>query len=169
MTSSTPNEPTPPTPPADRPSGFLPRPQDEEHLKLLSIFYYVYGGLTALLSCFGLIYVAVGVGIGTHADEIGRGDADAPPPEAIELFAWLFSGVGFCVMFVQWIIAGLLIYTARCLALRRYRIFCIVVAALICLSVPLGTALGVFTFLVLSRPGVVGLFGKATGAVSSAP
>lgn len=33
-----------------------------------------------------------------------------------------------------------------------------VVAGVSCLSIPLGTALGVFTFIVLSRPSIVRLF-----------
>ena len=34
---------------------------DEQHLRLLAIFHYIVGGLTAFLSCFGLIHFFVGV------------------------------------------------------------------------------------------------------------
>ena len=47
----------------------------------------------------------------------------------------------------------------RFIALRRHRMFCLVIAGLICLWVPLGTALGVYTFVILTRPGVIEWFG----------
>ncbi len=35
--------------------------KDLEHLRLLSIFHYVFGGLTALFGCFPCIYLAFGI------------------------------------------------------------------------------------------------------------
>ena len=35
--------------------------QDEEHLKLLSIFHYVVGGLAALFACFPIFHLIIGV------------------------------------------------------------------------------------------------------------
>ena len=49
--------------------------------------------------------------------------------------------------------------TGRWLAARRNWTFCFVVACLSCMNVPLGTILGVFTILVLQRPGMKGVFG----------
>jgi hypothetical protein len=46
----------------------------------------------------------------------------------------------------------------RSLAARKRYTFCIIVAAISCTFFPLGTALGVFTILVLSRPSVKALF-----------
>jgi hypothetical protein len=57
-----------------------------------------------------------------------------------------------------WTLAGLLIYAGRCLARRTRRLFCLVAAGLGCLFFPLGTVLGVFTFIVLSRPTVRAVF-----------
>jgi len=36
---------------------------DEQYLRLLSIFHYVVAGLAALLACFPIIHVTVGLGI----------------------------------------------------------------------------------------------------------
>jgi hypothetical protein len=41
---------------------------------------------------------------------------------------------------------------------RRYRMFSMLIAGLNCLQVPLGTVLGVFTLLVLSRESVQELY-----------
>src|SRR4051812_11970779 len=35
--------------------------RDADHLRLLSIFHYVYGGVAALFSCFFIIYIVIGV------------------------------------------------------------------------------------------------------------
>jgi hypothetical protein len=48
--------------------------------------------------------------------------------------------------------------SAACMARRKARTFCFVIACIACLNVPLGTALGVCTILVLSRPRVKDLF-----------
>ena len=124
--------------------------QDEEHLRLLSILYYIWGGLTAFFSCFGVFYVLAG-GVFMIA---AANEPNGPPP-------WLgaiFSAFGVLVILFILAIAGLTIWTGRNLQKRRHHSICLVVAAISCLSVPLGTALGVFTFVVLLRPSVKQLF-----------
>jgi len=48
-------------------------------------------------------------------------------------------------------IACLMFFTARCLERRRHLSYCLVVASLECLALPVGTVLGVFTLLILWR------------------
>lgn len=57
-------------------------------------------------------------------------------------------------------------FAGRSLSRRRHYVFCLVAAGLACLSFPLGTALGVFTFMVLQRPSVKALFGPSPAAVA---
>jgi hypothetical protein len=69
------------------------------------------------------------------------------------------------------VLAVLKFIVAKRLSQRRSRTLCLVVAGLSCFGVPFGTALGVFTFLVLLRPSVARMFdtptASATGVVSS--
>jgi len=57
-----------------------------------------------------------------------------------------------------WGLAALALVSAAMLKRRRRRIFCMVVAAMLCLFHPFGTVLGVFTLLVLARPSVKDAF-----------
>ena len=126
-------------------------PQDEEHLRVLSICHYVLGGITALFACIPFIHVALGL-----AMVLGKLDAGKnPPPEA---FGWIFVIMGGFFILAGWTLAVLLLLGGRNLARRRGRGFCTAVAALSCLFMPLGTILGVFTLVVLNRPTVRRLF-----------
>ena len=55
--------------------------QDEEHLRLLSIFHYVVGGLTALFACIPIIHLVVGLAI-----LFGAFPGNDVPPAILGLF-----------------------------------------------------------------------------------
>ena len=124
---------------------------DLEHLRLLSIFHYVVGGIAALLSLFPVIHLVMGVAMVT-----GRMDgSEEPGARVVGVFFILFAltfivcGIGYAVCVI---LAG------RFLARQAHYIFCFVMAAVSCAFVPFGTVLGVFTIIVLSRPSVKALF-----------
>lgn len=130
--------------------------QDLEHLRLLAVFHYVVAAFVGLFSLFPVIYLVMGVAMLT-----GR----FPDSQASEA---PFNFVGwFLVLFAAtWIVCGLtfaicLIYAGRFLVQQRRYLFCLVMAGLSCTFMPFGTALGVFTILVLMRPSVRELFGVA--------
>ncbi len=127
--------------------------QDEEHLKLLSIFHYVVGGLAALFACFPIIHLIIGiVFIALSAKPDAKGDV---PPAFI---GWLFVGAASAAMIVGWSIAACIITVGRFLAGRRHYTFCLVMAGIECAFMPFGTVLGVFTILVLVRESVKEMF-----------
>ena len=45
--------------------------QDLEHIRLLSVFHYVVGGIAALFSCFPFIHLAVGIALLNGAMQSG--------------------------------------------------------------------------------------------------
>lgn len=58
-----------------------------------------------------------------------------------------------------WTLGGLTAYARRCIRKRKNYTFILVIAGINCAFVmPLGTVLGVFTFVVLTRPMVKPLF-----------
>jgi hypothetical protein len=127
---------------------------DGEHLKILSICYYIYAGFNALFSLFGLFYALMGLMIGSAISRMPE-QPNQPPPA---FFAVIFGVFGLG-MFVFLIVLGLLKFmVAGRLRRRRSRVFCMIVAGVSCVGIPFGTVMGVFTLIVLSRPSVKRLF-----------
>jgi hypothetical protein len=130
------------------------RLRDEEHLSLLGIFNYVSGGFCLLASLLAVPHLIV----------IGMLDRRAPfgivrdLPRKYETFFLIVLGAWIAIC----VIAALFCFVnARCLRSHRNRTFSVVVAALQCVAMPLGTILGIFTIVVLGRPSVVELYGES--------
>lgn len=137
---------------------------DEEHLRLLSIFYFVSAGTTALFSLFGALYVAMGLLLVTSASPF-QGTQGDPPPAAV---GWIFVLIGGFIVVMFAVIAGLKLYAGLCIRGRRHRVLCMVVGGLSCMGIPFGTILGIFTFMVLQRPSVIALYASPTQPDASA-
>jgi hypothetical protein len=131
--------------------------EDVSHLRLLSIFHYVVAGLTALFSLFPLIHVGIGIAALSGAMPI-ESNGGAASPDETRLFGWLFIVIGSILILCGLTLAGFMAYAGRCLARQQRHTLCLVVAALSCMLMPLGTVLGVFTLIVLLRPAVKAAF-----------
>jgi len=128
-----------------------------EHLNTLSILWYVYAGLHALGMCVGGVYIAMGA----FAAAAMKSDRNAAP--AADWFGGFFAVIGAIVLLVALTGAVLCFLAGRYLRQRRNKAFSQVIAALSCLNMPLGTALGVFTFIVLGKPEAEELYAEAAG------
>ena len=126
---------------------------DNEHLRLLSIFHYVLGGLVALFACIPIIHLVVGLVLILAPHVFGNG-SNQPPV----FLGWLFVVLGGCFILMGWTFAALVLIAGRCIARRKHYTFCFVVACVECLWIPFGAVLGVFTILVLNRASVKALF-----------
>jgi hypothetical protein len=121
---------------------------DRDHLRILSICHYVLAGLFFVFGGFAILYLAIGAAIVAEAP---AGPAGNGPPE---FMGWIFVGfAGFMIAF-YWGMAAALALAGHCLSQRKWRTFCLVTAGFACLFQPIGTVLGVFTFIVLLRPSV---------------
>jgi hypothetical protein len=128
--------------------------QDEEHLRLLTIFYYVYAGLAAFFGCIPLIHLTIGIFLLENPSFFG--DAKNGPPPA--LIGYIFAIVGGLLVLIGWTLAVCSFLVARYLKRRKHYLFCLIVSGVNCLQVPFGTALGVFSLIVLLRPQVKAMF-----------
>jgi hypothetical protein len=127
--------------------------QNLEHLRLLSIFHYIVGGLSALFACFPCFHLAFGLAIlfgamhGSHGQE--------GPPAFV---GGILIVVAAVLILLGWSVALAIIVAGKFLAGHSRYTYCLVVAAIECLFMPFGTVLGVFTIIVLIRPEVKTLF-----------
>jgi hypothetical protein len=129
--------------------------ENEQHLKLLSTFHYIVGGLGALFACFPLIHVTLGILMIANPDFLNGGHKGPTPPAFIGYFFILMGG--FFVL-CGWAAAICTVISGRYLARRKKRMFSFVMAAILCMFVPFGPVLGVFTIIVLSKESVQKLY-----------
>ncbi len=127
--------------------------QDHEHLRLLSIFHYIHGVLmglsVCLLGCFASF--PLGLPLALAADSGPEG----------EVLGWITVALVGCFGICLPLGLGLaILMTGSNLTSHTGHTFCFIVACIECLSMPIGTVLGVFTIVVLMRPSVKELFEK---------
>jgi len=129
------------------------RKTDLDQLRLLVLFHYIAAGLSlaGLLFVFGHYTMMHFVMLNPTA---WARQKNPPPPEMFTFFKW------FYVLFALWFIVSGIgdLISARCLKARQHRVFSLLVAGLNLLHTPIGTCLGVFTFVVLLRESVVELY-----------
>ena len=126
--------------------------QDTEHLKLLSIFHYVAAGMAALVACIPFLHFFMGIALATGA--FGDTDPEARPVGIV------MALVALCFIVLGWVFAALVAIAGRNLSRRRNYTYCLVMAGVECIFMPVGTVLGVFTIIVLVRDSVKEMFGK---------
>ena len=128
------------------------RTKDGEHLNLLSIFHFVIAGLALFGIGFLFFHYTIMHTVFENPDfwKSQKNQPPFSPTEFWHIFVWfyLFAGVLLVIASILNLLSGFF------LRQRRHRTFSLVVAGLDCLQVPFGTALGVFTFIVLLRDSV---------------
>jgi hypothetical protein len=129
--------------------------QDEEYLKLLSIFHYVLAGFTAFFALFPIIYVIMGLFLMFAPTHFAGTGHQPPPPTFVGLIFVIMGGV---MMAIGWTFAALIFAAGRFLTRRKHHTFCLVVACIECLFMPFGTILGIFSIILLMRESVKQLF-----------
>ena len=134
-------------------SNVAPADQDQDQLRLLSILSYAYAGIGVLSASIPVVFLAIGVLFVTNPGVFGGGK-NAPPT----LFGYLFAILGAVAAITGLALAVCAFLMGRFLARRKHHLFCMIVAAANCVNIPVGTALGVFTLIVLARPSVKALF-----------
>lgn len=137
-----------------QPMPYRPDPyaEDKSHLNLLAIFYYVKGGLTLLGSLLPLIYLFFGIIM--IAGGAANAGGNQPDGEELVMVGVIITAVAGFFTFLIGTLGICQIMAGRKLQTYQGRTFCLIVAAITCLNIPLGTVLGIFTFVVLGRPTV---------------
>jgi hypothetical protein len=139
---------------------------DEEHLRLLRICYFIMAGTAGFAVFFGGLYLVMGFFMAASFSSMPQQPAVNAPPAFV---GWLFAAIGGFIVILAGGGATLCLLTGRDLGRRQSRTLCFITAGLCCLQIPFGTALGIFTFVVLGRPSVQALFLNQTSPMSPDP
>ena len=130
--------------------------QDRDQLQLLGIFHIVYGAIAALAGVLTLAYTCA-LGFAEAVDVDGSAFAGG--------FV-VVIGVLVCALFV---LKGFVMAASGYGLLKhKWRTLSQIGAVLACLNVPMGTALAVFTFIVLDRASVRALYAGYAPVVARA-
>ena len=127
---------------------------DEEHLKLLSLFHYIAGGITLFISLIILFEFLL---LFVFWEGLMQQYGEHRFTSYQELDATFFTIFFYLLLFILLIVItfGILeILSARFIKLRKHRTFSFIIAILNLLSIPYGTILGIMTIIVLSRNSV---------------
>lgn len=132
---------------------------DADHLRLLEIGFYISSVMTALrflwLLCMAAFFAIAGFATIFAKIQNAAPSPNGPPPAFI---FFIIATIFGAILIFSLIFAALEFYAGVCLKNRRHPVLIQVIAGFYCLSIPWGTALGVFTFMVLNRPSVRPLF-----------
>ena len=132
--------------------------RDREHVKLLAIFHFLFAGLAFVGIAFLFVHYFMMHTIFSNP-EMWKSQPQAMPPKAfLDAFIWfyLFMGVLLLTGLILNVLSGIFLLQ------KRNRLFSVIIGGLNCLQMPFGTALGVFTIIVLSRDSVRQLYAGGT-------
>ena len=115
------------------------RKADAQHLKLLWVFHYVMAGYALLGIGFLILHHFMFTTMFADPEAWGNAKQPAPPQSFIEIFRVFYYVMGFLM------IAHLLLnlVSAWCIQHRKFWPLSLFVAAVNCISFPIGTTLGV--------------------------
>jgi hypothetical protein len=136
---------------------------DDEHLRLLSIGYFVEGGVHAVMAIFPLFYVLIGLLFVVMGSAVPAKGGEHFPA----FLGWFFVAFGCAFSGGFGVLGALQLLTGVRLRQRRSRTLCLVTSGISCVLLPYGTLLGVAAFMILLRPSVEQSFAASASARTS--
>ena len=131
---------------------------DKDTLHLLSIFHFVMAGFIALIACIPLIHLAGGVFM------IFGGVSEQEP--GLSAMGAAFTLIAGAIILLGWSLAFFVFRGGKSLDKQENYQQCLIAAAILCLIMPFGTILGVFTLVTLSKDEVKQLFDSTYSAAA---
>lgn len=124
----------------------------KDTLHLLAVFHYVIAGLIALTACLPLIHLTAGMFLA-----VGCVSNDEP---AAGVVGAIFVVVAAILIVIGWSLAIFVFVTGKNLDRQTKYQLCMIGAGVVCVFMPLGTILGIFTLVTLQEDNVKQLFNK---------
>ena len=133
----------------------------EQYLKLLAIFHYIHSGVAAVGILFYGLFQMVILGLASMITINAFHNYTFLTATVLSTLGWtaaLLLGLGFLVN-ISMVVA--LVFAGRFMQQRKHFMFCLVIAGIESVIFPVGTMLGIFTLITLTRPQIQSLFGIA--------
>ena len=130
----------------------------KDTLHILAIFHYVIAGLAALVASIPLIHLALGLFL-----TVGGVSGKEP---VLGIMGAAFSIVALLIILAGWGIAVLIFLAGKNLDRQTKYQLCMGGAAVLCIFLPFGTILGVFTIVTLQDDAVKLMFKNNESLVS---
>ena len=130
----------------------------KDTLHMLSIFHYVIAGLIALVACIPLIHLTIGLSL--------TAGAIASSEPAMGMAGVMFTVIAGIIILVGWGLAAFVFLAGKNLDRQTKYQFCMVGAGVLCIFMPLGTILGVFTLVTLQDDSVKEMFENGENTIS---
>ena len=131
---------------------------DKDTLHILAIFHYVIAGFIAIAACIPLVHFVMGVFL------TAGGIAEKEP--VLGIMGVTFTAVAGLIILIGWGFAVLVFLAGKNLDRQTKYQFCMIGAGVLCIFMPLGTILGVFTLVILQNDSVKALFNQNEPATS---
>lgn len=134
------------------PNAFV---REQEHVKILMIFQYIWAGMMVLgaLAMFAYaVFFKMIINNPQFIQQMNKNTGpNGPPPQQLFEMMVIFY---YIASFICLVAALLNLMSAYWMQKRRNRMFSVVIGALNCIAIPIGTILGIFTIVVLVKENV---------------
>lgn len=126
---------------------------DNEHLKLLTLFHYISGGLTLALTLFigGYFFLIFAIIASAGLEQEFDSSINSEFPE---VFLTIFVTIMVIILIFVLAFGVAQIVSGRLIEQRKMRWFSFTIAIINLLSLPYGTILGVLTIIVLDKQSI---------------
>jgi len=132
----------------------------KDTLHLLSIFHYIMAGIITLIFCLPLLHLAMGITL-----TVGGLSREEP---VLGILGAAISAVVGLIILLGWGIAFLVFLAGKNLDRQTKYQVCLYGAGVLCIFIPMGTVLGIFTLITLQDDSVKEMFSRNSGAASPA-
>ena len=126
--------------------------KQNNNLNILSIFHYVFAGITGLTACFPIFHLIMGLTM-LFGDFYPQ-EVSPEMPFPFEVFGLMFTLIPAAIILLGWAFAIAAAISGYFLSKRRNYTYCLIIAGISCIFMPIGTILGVFTLVELQKDDV---------------
>jgi hypothetical protein len=135
---------------------------DEEHLRLLGLFHYIFGGIVLAYSALVLLYFVFFLFVFETIWHDYPMNTFSYQEELNPGFFKLLMIIGIFIFVIMLVVGILELLSGKFIKAKKHRNFSYVIAIINLLSIPYGTILGIMTLTVLGKNSVKELYFRNT-------